>query len=37
MVLPGGPANVLHNLLGRRRPRLGFRCRGPSVLSCLIT
>jgi hypothetical protein len=29
MVLPGGPANVLHNLFGRR-PRLGF-------LSCLIT
>ena len=24
MVLPGGPADVLHNLLGRHRPRLGF-------------
>lgn len=29
VVLPGGPANVLHNLLGRH-PRLGF-------LSCLMT
>jgi hypothetical protein len=36
MVLPGRPADVLHDLFGRR-PRLGFRCRGPSVLSCLMT
>jgi hypothetical protein len=34
MVLPGRPADVLHDLFGRR-PRLGFRCRGPSVLSHL--